>query len=278
LIPFFFCCSQSENAVISAIQSIDLKLDVRVAEVEKQVEDRFLKLDDKITALFDKLFANHIVISSKSIDTRLQSLEERIEIINIKIDNLLTREINDDSAENSQDEPIRWNIMETMNVEFANRIEDILETVEEVNKKIEQNKHLLNRNFNEVLRIKENLHTKNIRQERKERGHDLDQQTELINELLSVVKNKLKVRDDDDAKLLKKSENKTDWSMTLTTIPQKKHQKSNNQTLASKLTSTRKSGIFYPTSTKNILTPPTMNNSATFVSDRDIKVIIFSIV
>ena len=98
---------------------------------------------------------------------------------------------------------------------------------------------------------------------------------ELLNELLSVVKNKLIVGDA-DSKPLKKDENKTDRnrSITLMTIPQKKHQKSNNQTVASKLASTRKNGIFYPTSTKNALTTPTMmNNSATFISDKDIKVI-----
>lgn len=239
---------------------------MRVAEVERQVEDRFLKLDDKITVIYDKILSNHVLISSKAIESRLSAVEERLEKIIVKIDNLTKREIN-------KEEPLRLNILESMNVEFATRMEDILEMVENVNKKIEQNKNLLNRNFNEVLGIKENLHTKNIRQER---GHDLDQHTELINELLSVVKNKLKSRDG-DAKLLRKDENKTERSTTLRTIPQKKQQKSNNQTLASKLTSTRKNGIFYPTTMKNVLTPPTMNNSTAFVSDRDIKVSIVSL-
>lgn len=265
MIPFFFCYSHSENAVISAIQSLDLKLDVRVAEVERQVEDRFLKLDDKITVIYDKILSNHILIPSKSIESRLSALEEQLDNIIKKIDSLKTKENN----ENSQDEPLMLSITDSMNIELATRMEDILEMIEDVNKKIEQNKNLLNRNFNEVLRIKENLHMKNIRQER---GHDHDQHTELINELLSVVKNKLKSRDG-EVKLLKKDE-KAERSITLATIPQKKQQKTNNQTLASKLTSTRKNGIFYPTTMKNVLTPPTTNNSATFSNDRDIKVII----
>lgn len=249
---------------------------MRVAEIEKQVADRFSKLDDKITVIYDKVLSNHILMASKSVESRLLALEERLDIINDKIDNLPKKDINNNIAANFEEEQeLLLNAIESMNLEFASRMNDILLSMEDMNKKIEQNKNLLDRNLNEVLGIKENLHTKNIRQERKEFGHDLDRQTELINELLSLVKNKLKARVVDDHAKLNREDEKAERSITLTTIPQKKQRKSNNQTLASKLTSTRKSGIFYPNTMKNVTQPPpVINNLTTFFSDRDIKVII----
>lgn len=246
---------------------------MRVADIERQVEDRFSKLDERLTVIYEKINLNQILISLKSIESRLHSLEERLDTIDEKFENSqeskrgLIGEHN--SVENSQEEPFQLNVMnfvESMNVELVTKIGDISETVEDLNNKVEQNKNLLNRNYDEILGIKENLHT---RQERRERGHVLDQHTELINEILSVVKNKLKDRGEDDA-MLANDENKAERSTTLKTIPRKKQPKSNNQTLASKLSSARKGGIVYPM--KNVLQPPT-NNSTAFANDRDIKVI-----
>lgn len=88
-----------------------------------------------------------------------------------------------------------------------------------MNNKIQQNKNLINRNYGELMMLKEkNLHSMSIKngmqQTRKERKHDR-KQVELINEKLSVVKNKIQHsmdEEDVDAK-----ENKNERSMTLRT-------------------------------------------------------------
>lgn len=237
---------------------------MRIADIERQVEDHFSKLDEKLTVIFEKIFSNHVSLSN-SIESHFSQVEERFNIINEKISNLEASKKEQDVEQNTA-EPLQLNVMntffESLNIELVTKLEEVFETIEEINKKIEQNKNLLIRNYEETMKIKENLHN---RQERSQRGHDLDHiQTELINDILTVVRKKLK----DRTQLLK-----NERSSTLTIISQKSQQKSNNQTTAGKLSSTRKGGIIYPISMKNILPTPT-NESTAFESDRDIKVII----
>lgn len=216
--------------------------------------DRLSKLDDKINSIYEI-----ITTSSKSIENRLYSVEKQLDIL---IDDKNTKkDQNVKNGEESKEEPLQLNVMnsifEAMNVELVTMMGDHFNRMEE---KILQNKNLLNRNYGELMTLRQqNLHTKNgnnnqmtPQTNRKERREQDRQHTELISEILSVVKNEIQQRVVDD-EMNRKSQNR---SMTLMNSPQK-----GNQT--SKFLIAKKGGK-----------AATTNNSTTFAFDRDIKVMI----
>ncbi len=128
---------------------------------------------------------------------------------------------------------------------------------DDANKKFERSK-----NLNEMLRMKENLNSRLSKQIRSEYDHD--QQTELINEILRMVKNKLNIRSEDDVKPVEE-ENRTERSTTLKAVSQKK------QTFVTKSSSlTRKGAI---TNMANFSTPAN-HSVVAFEGDKNVKVLI----
>jgi hypothetical protein len=180
-INFINFISSNHMELIATIQSLDLKLENTLNSIENNAMERLAKLDDKISAIYDKLFDKSDDPLS-AVHNKLLSFERQFADINRKLEDLKVQNSIDVS---DTTEPIHVNvnaIAEALGDELITSLNVVQDSVEEMNKKILQNKNLLNRNLNELTSLKVYLQTMS----NNSMNSDLSQRRE--REILSVVK------------------------------------------------------------------------------------------
>lgn len=176
------------------------------------------KMDDKVNRIYDKMFKENILISTKTpataemIHSKMELVEEQMNNIETKVNNLV--EMISDKLPNghktSKDDPKHLNvnsIVEAMNDGMITTFNSVYEAIDDMNRNIQQNKNILMQNFGELMMIREHLNINNkindsstvfiqqqkqqqrLQNERKERGTD---HSMLINEILRMVRNRLR--------------------------------------------------------------------------------------
>lgn len=175
------------------------------------------KLDDKVNLLHDKMFKENILTSSnRTPRPETESIESKIELIEQQMDNIKAKlngfvEIIGDKLLNnnhktSEDDSKSRNvnsIVEAASEEMITRFNGFNTAIDEMNRKIQQNKNLLMQNYGELMTIAEHLNNKKNdnssvltqqnehriqQQQKKERVFD---HSLLINEILRMVRNRL---------------------------------------------------------------------------------------
>lgn len=178
------------------------------------------KLDDKVNLLHDKMFKENILTSSnRTPRPETESIESKIELIEQQMDNIKAKlngfvEMTGDKLLNnhktSEDDSKSRNvnsIVEAASEEMITRFNGFNTAIDEMNRKIQQNKNLLMQNYGELMTFAEHLNNKKNdnssiltqktehhiqpqqqQQQKKERVFD---HSLLINEILRMVRNRL---------------------------------------------------------------------------------------
>jgi hypothetical protein len=253
-----------EPPISDARQSLDLQLGQAIKSLESNLMARFSKIDEKISGIEAKL-------------------------------NDLSGQISQNRAADDE-KPLHVNvnaIVEAMNVELITSLNEIYQSVDEIDKKVAINRNMLAQNYATLVTIGEHLHADNQtdhflrqqQQQRKERGLD---HSRLISDILSMVRNRLH-GDNNSTTAAASLPVLGNWSRDYEA--NRRHNGSStlrakNATAAAaaiendteddaKLASQNKKGIIFP-SVKN--KPSKMNMTTTFMSDavgykdKDIKV------
>jgi tetrahydromethanopterin S-methyltransferase subunit G len=224
---------------------------------------RLVKIDEKISAVHNE--------TKRKIEHGLAEMKSKMSDLTSKIDQKR-------SAAGSEEEkdPLSVNvntIVEAMNVELVTSLNEIYQSVDEIDKKVELNKNMLAQNYGELMTIKEHIRLGNLignlsaqeeqqqQQQRKERGLD---HSRLIGDILSMVRNRLH-----------SDNNSTNASRALPVLGET-NSNNGSSTLASddaKLASqtNKKGGLIFP-SVKN--KPSKLNTTFTtdLIGYRDVKV------
>ncbi|KAL7029323.1 hypothetical protein ACKWTF_006186 [Chironomus riparius] len=211
----------SDCEIISeAIQSLGLKLDQSFKTIEYNMMERMSKLDDKVNLLHDKMFKENILTSSNRMPRpETESIESKIELIEQQMDNIKAKlngfvemigdKLLNNNHKTSEDDSKSRNvnsIVEAASEEMITRFNGFNTAIDEMNRKIQQNKNLLMQNYGELMTIAEHLNNKkndNSSVLTQQNDHRIQQQQQqqkkervfdhsmLINEILRMVRNRL---------------------------------------------------------------------------------------
>ncbi|XP_070492686.1 putative leucine-rich repeat-containing protein DDB_G0290503 isoform X1 [Chironomus tepperi] len=213
----------SDCEIISeAIQSLGLKLDQSFKMLENNMMERMSKLDDKVNLLHDKMFKENILTSSnrtprpetESIESKIELIEQQMNNIKLKMNDfvdMIGDKLLNNNHKTSEDDTKSRNvnsIVEAASEEMITRFNGFSTAIEEMNRKIQQNKNLLMQNYGELMTIAEHLNNKKndnssvLTQQNEHRIQQQQQQQQqkkervfdhslLINEILRMVRNRL---------------------------------------------------------------------------------------
>lgn len=178
------------------------------------------KLDDKVNLLHDKMFKENILTSSnRTPRPETESIESKIELIEQQMDNIKAKlngfvemigdKLLNNNHKTSEDDSKSRNvnsIVEAASEEMITRFNGFNTAIDEMNRKIQQNKNLLMQNYGELMTIAEHLNNKkndNSSVLTQQNEHHIQQQQQqqkkervfdhslLINEILRMVRNRL---------------------------------------------------------------------------------------
>ena len=262
-----------DQEISSKFDKIVLRIEEKLEKFDDKILHIFLRLEDldeKINGIDDRLFnekTNDASNSTLPITTRLHLWEEKINDLDQKIDKLINQNDKrlDDSSQQSLDQPLKVKLIEDVlpldlaiialqTKESVDRVgEKFLQNLSENSAKLEYLKKYLHAIFEENI-YKNNSQPDELLMQIRRKERRIVNDSSLITDILSMVKERLRSEEDDTVKLVEEVSSLTD---ILTNF---ENMTSANATKIK--AAVRKSGLIFP----NIKNKPAKLNT-TFVSE-----------